>query len=108
MWLKQLGAYEALVEKETLAHTAYGKEIISERHRHRYEVNYGFVKQLMEKGIIFSCKSPDGKLMEIAELPENIHPFFLGAQFHPEFKSRPLNPHPLFLKFIETATKDRV
>ncbi|MEK7070155.1 MAG: CTP synthase [Patescibacteria group bacterium] len=103
----RLGAYKAKVEKGTIAFDSYGREIISERHRHRYEVNYGFVKQLQEKGIIFSCKSPDGKLMEIAELPKNIHPFFLGAQFHPEFKSRPLDPHPLFLKFIETSIKDR-
>ena len=103
----RLGAYKAKVEKDTIAFDSYGREIISERHRHRYEVNYAFVKQLQEKGIIFSCKSPDGKLMEIAELPENIHPFFLGAQFHPEFKSRPLDPHPLFLKFIETSIKDR-
>ena len=103
----RLGAYKAKVERGTIAFSSYGREIISERHRHRYEVNYAFVKQLQEKGIIFSCKSPDGKLMEIAELPENIHPFFLGAQFHPEFKSRPLDPHSLFLKFIETAIKDR-
>lgn len=101
----RLGAYEAKVEKGTIAFDSYGKEIISERHRHRYEVNYAFVNKMEEKGIVFSCKSLDGKLMEIVELPETIHPFFLGAQFHPEFKSRPLNPHPLFLKFIETAIK---
>ena len=102
----RLGAYDALVKKGTIAYSAYGKDKISERHRHRYEVNPDFIKQLEEKGIVFSCQSPDGKLMEIAELPENIHPFFLGAQFHPEFKSRPLDPHPLFLKFIETAIKN--
>ena len=101
----RLGTHKAKVEKGTIAFKAYGKEIISERHRHRYEVNPDFVKQLEEKGIVFSCKSPDGKLVEIAELPENIHPFFLGAQFHPEFKSRPLDPHPLFLKFIKSAEK---
>ena len=101
----RLGAYEALVKKGTIAYSAYGKDKISERHRHRYEVNPDFIKQLEEKGIVFSCQSPNGKLMEIAELPESVHPFFVGAQFHPEFKSRPLDPHPLFLKFIETAIK---
>lgn len=101
----RLGAYEAVVKKGTIAYDAYGKEKISERHRHRYEVNPDFIKQLEEKGIIFSSRSPNGKLMEIVELSENIHPFFLGAQFHPEFKSRPLAPHPLFLKLIEAAIK---
>ena len=101
----RLGARKAKVEKGTIAFKSYGKEMISERHRHRYEVNPDFVKQLEENGIVFSCKSPDGKLMEIAEIPENVHPFFLGAQFHPEFKSRPIDPHPLFLKFIESAEK---
>lgn len=101
----RLGAYEALVKKDTIAYSAYDKEKISERHRHRYEVNSKFIKRLEEKGIVFSSQSPDGKLMEIVELPTTIHPFFLGAQFHPEFKSRPLNPHPLFLKLIEMAIK---
>lgn len=99
----RLGAYDANVKKGTIAYEAYGQEKISERHRHRYEVNPDFIKQLEEKGIVFSCQSLDGKLMEIAELPETVHPFFVGAQFHPEFKSRPLAPHPLFLKFIEVA-----
>lgn len=103
----RLGAYEALVKKGTIAYSAYGKEKISERHRHRYEVNHSFIKQLEEKGIVFSGQSPDAKLMEIVELPENIHPFFLGAQFHPEFKSRPLAPHPLFKEFIKAAIKNR-
>ncbi|MCK6462650.1 MAG: CTP synthase [Candidatus Pacebacteria bacterium] len=99
----RLGAYDAAVKKGTIAYSAYGKEKISERHRHRYEVNPDYIDRLGEKGIIFSCQSPSGKLMEIAELPQNVHPFFLGAQFHPEFKSRPLSPHPLFLKLIEAA-----
>ena len=102
----RLGAYDANIKKGTIAYASYGKEKISERHRHRYEVNPDFIKQLEEKGIVFSCQSPNGKLMEIAELPESVHPFFLGAQFHPEFKSRPLDPHPLFLKFIEMAIKE--
>ena len=99
----RLGAYDANIKKGTVAYSAYGQEKISERHRHRYEVNPDFIKQLEEKGIIFSGQSPSAKLMEIAELPLNIHPFFLGAQFHPEFKSHPLNPHPFFLKLIEAA-----
>ena len=104
----RLGAYEAMVKKGTIAYASYGKDKISERHRHRYEVNPDFIKQLEEKGIIFSCQSPSAKLMEIAELPENIHPFFLGAQFHPEFKSRPLDPHPLFVGLIEAAIKKTI
>ena len=103
----RLGAYDANVKKGTIAYSAYGQEKISERHRHRYEVNPDFIKQLEEKGIIFSGQSPNAKLMEIAELPPSIHPFFLGAQFHPEFKSRPLDPHPLFLKLIETAVNKK-
>ena len=101
----RLGAYDAKVKKGTTAYSAYGQEKISERHRHRYEVNPDFIKQLEENGIIFSGQSPSAKLMEIVELPKNVHPFFLGAQFHPEFKSRPLDPHPLFLKLIEAAIK---
>ena len=101
----RLGAYKALVKKNTIAYASYGKNTISERHRHRYEVNPDFIKPLEEKGLIFSGQSPNGELMEIAELPESVHPFFFGVQFHPEFKSRPLAPHPLFLKFIETAIK---
>ena len=101
----RLGAYDANIKKGTIAYSAYGQEKISERNRHRYEVNPDFIKQLEEKGIIFSGQSPNAKLMEIAELPKNVHPFFLGAQFHPEFKSRPLDPHPLFLKLIEAAIK---
>lgn len=103
----RLGAYKAQIKKGTIAYSAYGKEKISERHRHRYEVNPDFIKRLEENGILFSGRSLDSKLMEIAELPPNIHPFFVGAQFHPEFKSRPLNPHPLFLKLIETAVKNK-
>ncbi len=102
----RLGAYDANVKKGTIAYSAYGKEKISERHRHRYEVNPDFIKKLEEKGIVFSGQSDNGRLMEIAELSPSVHPFFLGAQFHPEFKSRPLDPHPLFLKLIEAAIKN--
>lgn len=76
---------------------------IYERHRHRYEVNPKYVKQLEKAGLVFSGRSPDGTLMEIAELPRSEHPFFLGTQFHPEFLARPLSPHPLFTAFVEAA-----
>jgi CTP synthase len=99
----RLGYYSAHIEKETLAYKAYGKEIIQERHRHRYEVNPAFIKKITDAGLVFSGKSPNGVLMEIAELPKKVHPFFLGTQFHPEFLARPLAPHPLFTEFIKAA-----
>src|SRR3989344_5610913 len=101
----RLGAYPAHLKEGTLARKAYGKEIVSERHRHRYEVNPEYIAQLEKAGLIFSGTSPDGILMEIAELPRTKHPFFLGTQFHPEFLSRPLSPHPLFTAFIKTCIK---
>ncbi len=101
----RLGAYPAALKKESIAFLAYNKRLISERHRHRYEVNPDYIGQLEEKGLIFSGTSPDGRLMEIMELPKTIHPFFVATQFHPEFKSRPLSPHPLFEEFIRTAIK---
>jgi len=132
----RLGLYPAKLSPHTIAHSAYLKWLdklaaresrsktgdnpkdrlkmkdilIEERHRHRYEVNLRYVKQLEKGGLIFSGKSPDGTLMEIAELPYSVgetggngHPFFLGTQFHPEFLARPLTPHPLFTAFIEAA-----
>lgn len=101
----RLGAYKAVLRKGTIAHGAYGVGEVSERHRHRYEVNPEYVAKLEEGGMIFSGRSPDGRLMEIAELPRAKHPFFLGTQFHPEFTARPLAPHPLFDAFIKAATK---
>ena len=101
----RLGAYPAILSKGTIAHKAYKSTEISERHRHRYEVNPEYIERIVSKGLIFSGKSPDGRLMEIAELPESEHPFFLGTQFHPEFKSRPLSPHPLFTAFIKASRK---
>ena len=103
----RLGAYPAVLKKGTLAFRAYGKSSISERHRHRYEVNPDYVGQLEKKGLIFSGSSPDNRLMEIMELPQSVHPFFAATQFHPEFKSRPLNPHPLFREFIKAAIKNQ-
>ncbi len=99
----RLGAYESKLKEGTIAMKAYGKEIISERHRHRYEVNPEYIKKIEDAGLVFSGVSPDGRLMEIAELPKNKHPFFLGTQFHPEFLARPLAPHPLFTEFIKVA-----
>ncbi len=101
----RLGAYPAFLRKGTIAERAYKKDAVSERHRHRYEVNPEYVEKLQKAGLVFSGVSPDGKLMEIAELPRAKHPFFLGTQFHPEFQSRPLEPHPLFLEFIKAAVK---
>lgn len=97
----RLGAYECQLQRGTLAARAYGAFEISERHRHRFEFNNAFREQLQSKGLVFSGLSPDGNLVEISEL-EN-HPWFLGCQFHPEFKSRPTSPHPLFRDFIRAS-----
>ncbi len=103
----RLGAYPAKIKKGTLAERAYKKQSISERHRHRWEVNPEYIEKLEKAGLIFSGISPDRKLMEIAELPKNVHPFFLGTQFHPELQSTPLDAHPLFLEFIKIASKKK-
>lgn len=99
----RLGVYTAELGKGTIAREAYGKDKVEERHRHRYEINPEYIEQLEKGGIVFSGKSPDGVLMEIAELPKDMHPFFLGTQFHPELKARPLSPHPLFTAFLKAA-----
>lgn len=99
----RLGAYPCVVQKGTKAYAAYKKEFISERHRHRYEVNNKFRKILQEHGMMFSGISPDGNLVEIAELKD--HPWFVGCQFHPELKSRALAPHPLFRDFVKAAVE---
>ena len=101
----RLGAYGAILKKGTIAFGAYKKKRISERHRHRWEVNPEYVKKLEAGDLIFSAQSPDRRLMEIAELSIKDHPFFLGTQFHPEFKSSPLLAHPLFLEFVKAAIK---
>ncbi len=101
----RLGAYIAKLKEGSIARVAYGTKEVSERHRHRYEVNPEYIKDIEKAGLIFSGTSPDGKLMEIAELPKKVHPFFLGTQFHPEFKARPLHPHPLFTAFVEAALR---
>ncbi len=97
----RLGAYPCVLKEDTLARSAYGADDISERHRHRYEVNNKYRDQLQGKGLILSGLSPDEKLVEMIELKK--HPWFVGCQFHPEFKSTPLNPHPLFRDFIKVA-----
>ncbi len=97
----RLGAYEAELGHNSRVSTIYGKTRISERHRHRYEVNTHYVPTLEKGGLVFSGMSPDGRLPEIIERPD--HPWFIGTQFHPELKSRPFDPHPLFASFIEAS-----
>jgi CTP synthase len=97
----RLGAYPARLRPGSLAAAVYGAEEISERHRHRYEVNNAYRDVLVEHGMRFSGLSPDGNLVEMVELPD--HPYFLGCQFHPELKSRPTRPHPLFAAFVGAA-----
>ena len=97
----RLGAYPCITKKETFAYQAYAVSEISERHRHRYEFNNAFKDRLEEKGLVISGTSPNGELVEIIEIKD--HPWFLGCQFHPEFKSRPMEPHPLFREFIRAS-----
>ena len=97
----RLGSYDAILKDNSLIKKIYKKKLVKERHRHRYEVNINFKNKFEKKGLIFSGNSPDGKLPEIIELKD--HPWFVGVQFHPEFKSRPLMPHPLFSSFIKAA-----
>jgi CTP synthase len=97
----RLGAYPCKIKEDTLAHKAYDTSDISERHRHRYEFNNAFIDRLEEKGLVISGTSPDAELVEIVEIKD--HPWYLGCQFHPEFKSRPMDPHPLFREFIRAS-----
>ena len=99
----RLGAYDCVLKKGSVAAKAYGKEKISERHRHRYEVNNEYLPQIADAGLVFSGMSPDGMLAEVVELPKN--DWFVASQFHPEFKSRPDRPHPLFKGLIDAAVK---
>jgi CTP synthase len=101
----RLGAYPCKLIKGTLAHDAYGEDEISERHRHRYEFNNEFRQRLVDAGLVISGTSPDDELVEIVELRD--HPWFLGCQFHPEFKSKPMRPHPLFRDFIAAALENK-
>ena len=97
----RLGAYEAVLDPESRVAQIYGTTLISERHRHRYEINIGYKDTLEEAGLCFSGLSPDGMLPEIVELPD--HPWFIGVQFHPELKSKPFEPHPLYTSFVRAA-----
>ncbi|MCB9468476.1 MAG: CTP synthase [Candidatus Obscuribacterales bacterium] len=101
----RLGRYPCKIQAETKAREVYGQEEISERHRHRYEVNNTLREQLHEHGMVFSGLSPDGNLVEMIEIPS--HPYFLACQFHPELKSRPDKPHPLFVGFVEAMISDK-
>ncbi len=99
----RLGLYPCRLEEGSLAYAAYNKKLIHERHRHRYEFNTAYTDQLADAGLVFSGVSPDQGLMEIVELKD--HPWFLGCQFHPEFRSKPMDPHPLFREFIKASLK---
>ncbi len=99
----RLGTYPAVLEPGTRTHEAYGQPIVLERHRHRFEFNNAYRELLARNGLRYSGTSPDGRLVEIVELAD--HPFFVGTQFHPEFKSRPGRPHPLFLAFVRAAER---
>ena len=99
----RLGAYKAVLKKGSIVHKLYGKDEVSERHRHRYEVNPEFISKLEAKGLVFSGKSPDGKLMEFIEIQNHI--FMVGTQGHPEFKSYPMKPSPLFDGLVKAIKK---
>jgi CTP synthase len=112
----RLGAYDCIVKPKTLAHEIYKKHdafkdkkknLISERHRHRYEFNNDYRQQLEDAGFVISGTSPDDFFVEIIELPQNKHPFFIATQAHPEYKSRPLNPHPIFVEYLKAAIKQQ-
>jgi len=102
----RLGAYACHLEKGTLAHKVYGSNEISERHRHRLEVNNKFIEELKNKGMVISGVNKEMNLVEVIELED--HPHFIGCQYHPEFKSKPFSPHPLFSTFISASDKNQV
>jgi CTP synthase len=102
----RLGKYECELAPGSLAEKIYGTNAVSERHRHRFEFNCLYEPALRDKGMRISGRSPDGKFVEIAELPN--HPWFIAVQFHPEFKSRPLNPHPLFASFVKASYQQKL
>ena len=99
----RLGAYDCMLVDGSLVRSIYAEKQISERHRHRFEVNINYKQRLEEAGVVFSGLSPDGVLPEIVELPS--HPWYVGVQFHPELKSKPFDPHPLFESFIGAAVQ---
>ena len=99
----RLGSYPANLEEDSLVAQLYGSTHVTERHRHRYEVNVNYKQQLRDGGLRISGESPDGELTEFVELPQDVHPFYVGTQAHPEFKSRPTRPHPLFAGLVKAA-----
>jgi CTP synthase len=99
----RLGAYPAVLGTDTVVAAAYGTREVSERHRHRYEVNNAYREQIADAGLAFSGTSPDGTLVEYVELPRDVHPFYVGTQAHPELRSRPNRAHPLFRGLISAA-----
>ena len=101
----RLGLYPCKLSAGSRSREIYGEDLIYERHRHRWEFNNEFRKLLVEKGLVLAGLSPDEKLVEIVELPKDVHPWFVGVQFHPEFKSRPNRAHPLFKDFIRAAVE---
>lgn len=101
----RLGSYPAELAEGSLVRELYGAALITERHRHRYEVNNAYRAQLEKAGLVISGTSPDGSLVEFVELPRDQHPFYLATQAHPELKSRPTKPHPLFSGLIEAALR---
>jgi CTP synthase len=103
----RLGSYPAALQKGSVVAAAYGATEIAERHRHRYEVANAYRAQLSQAGLVFSGTSPDGTLVEFVELPADVHPFFVGTQAHPELKSRPTRPHPLFAAFVQAAIRQQ-
>jgi len=100
----RLGLRKTVIEKGSLGNDLYKKTEVNERHRHRYEVNPAYIEKFEKAGLRFTGKSVDGKRMEITELKAE-HPFFIGVQYHPEFKSRPMYPHPIFVGFIKASAK---
>jgi CTP synthase len=99
----RLGLYKAILTKGSIVESCYQASEISERHRHRYEVNNSYRKELSGAGLVFSGTSPDENLVEFVELPREVHPFYVGTQAHPEFRSRPTRAHPLFTGLIKAA-----
>ena len=112
----RLGAYDCILQPRTLAHKIYKKHsafkdekqnLISERHRHRFEFNNAYREQLEEAGFVISGTSPDNFFVEMIELPEKVHPFFIATQAHPEYKSKPLDPHPIFVEYLAAILKNK-
>jgi CTP synthase len=99
----RLGSFPCILQRGSIANKAYRDQFITERHRHRYELNNAYRAMLTEKGMVMSGVSPDGNLVEIIELPRDVHPFFIGVQFHPELKSRATKAHPIFREFVKAS-----